>query len=135
MNELNFTTPTAEGEYRAKQAKTKLPISNNFKKQKVQEQQPAEVIIEEPVSIQVDNPAQTAQAEISKNKRKNSNRRNKFNKNKEIIETIETVETAETVIKPEEEIKPVLEVADLDTAEKPKKRRTRRTKKSEAKVE
>ncbi len=135
MNELNFTTPTAEGEYRAKQAKTKLPISNNFKKQKVQEQQPAEVIIEEPVSVQVDNPAQTAQAEISKNKRKNSNRRNKFNKNKEIIETIETVETAETVIKPEEEIKPVLEVADLDTAEKPKKRRTRRTKKSEAKVE
>ena len=135
MNELNFTTPTAEGEYRAKQAKTKLPISNNFKKQKVQEQQPAEVIIEEPVSVQIDNPAQTAQAEISKNKRKNSNRRNKFNKNKEIIETIETVETAETVIKPEEEIKPVLEVADLDTAEKPKKRRTRRTKKSEAKVE
>ena len=35
MNEFNFATPAAEGEYRAKQAKNKLPISNNnFKKNK-----------------------------------------------------------------------------------------------------
>lgn len=31
MNEFNFATPTAEGEYRAKAAKMKLPV-NNFKK-------------------------------------------------------------------------------------------------------
>ncbi len=143
MNEFNFSTPTAEGEYRAKQAKTKLPISNNFKKNKPQEAavEVVEEEIKQPVQVEVDNPSQTAQIENEKrdNKRKN-NRRNKFNKNKENIET--EIKTAETVLKPNEEIKPVIEETVTEEPlqeEKPKKRRTStrkaRTKKSEAKVE
>ena len=143
MNEFNFSTPTAEGEYRAKQAKTKLPISNNFKKNKPQEAavEVVEEEIKQPVQVEVENPSQTAQIESEKrdNKRKN-NRRNKFNKNKENIET--EIKTAETVLKPNEEIKPVIEETVTEEPlqeEKTKKRRTStrkaRTKKSEAKVE
>jgi len=91
MNELNFATPTAEGEYRAKQAKTKLPVSNNnFKKNKNNKPQETveEQVVEQiqaPVEIQVENPAQVAQQNENQkrdNKRNKNNRRNKFNKNK-----------------------------------------------------
>ncbi len=118
MNELNFSTPTAEGEYRAKQAKTKLPISNNFKKNKnnnkVQENV-AEPVVEQTqpaVQVEVENPAQVAQNETAKrdNKRKNNRKNNKFNKNKEVVEN--TTPTAETVLKPNEEIKPVVEISE-----------------------
>lgn len=117
MNELNFSTPTAEGEYRAKQAKTKLPISNNFKKNKnnnkVQENI-AEPVVEQTqsaVQVEVENPAQVAQNETAKrdNKRKNNRKNNKF-KNKEVVEN--TTPTAETVLKPNEEIKPVIEISE-----------------------
>lgn len=118
MNELNFSTPTAEGEYRAKQAKTKLPISNNFKKNKnnnkVQENvsEPAVEQTQPAVQVEVENPAQVAQNETTKrdNKRKNNRRNNKFNKNKEVVEN--TTPTAETVLKPNEEIKPVVEISE-----------------------
>ncbi len=157
MNEFNFSTPTAEGEYRAKQAKTKLPISNNFKKNKNNKPQEvqAEAAVDEqpqnnqPVEIEVENPAQVAQNnENAKrdNKRKNNRRNNKFNKNKETVEN--EIPTAETVLKPNEEIKPVIEEKPAEpeqTAqepvqeEKPKRKRTTtrkpRAKKSEAKVE
>ena len=157
MNEFNFSTPTAEGEYRAKQAKTKLPISNNFKKNKnnkPQEVQAEAAVAEQPqnnqpVEIEVENPAQVAQNnENAKrdNKRKNNRRNNKFNKNKETVEN--EIPTAETVLKPNEEIKPVIEEKPAEpeqTAqepvkeEKPKRKRTTtrkpRAKKSEAKVE
>ena len=157
MNEFNFSTPTAEGEYRAKQAKTKLPISNNFKKNKnnkPQEVQAEAAVVEQPqnnqpVEIEVENPAQVAQNnENAKrdNKRKNNRRNNKFNKNKETVEN--EIPTAETVLKPNEEIKPVIEEKPAEpeqTAqepvqeEKPKRKRTTtrkpRAKKSEAKVE
>ena len=157
MNEFNFSTPAAEGEYRAKQAKTKLPVSNNnFKKNKnnkpqenvveVQEQQPQTT-----PQIEVENPSQVAQNENAKRdtKRKNNKRNNKFNKNKETAEN--EIQTAETVIKPNEEIKPIIEVKETEPEqasetpveevkeEKPKRKRatTRkpRAKKSEAKVE
>ncbi len=156
MNEFNFATPTAEGEYRAKQAKTKLPVSNSFKKNKNNKPQEAEPAVEQqqaPVQIEVENPSQTAQNnENSKrdNKRKN-NKRGKFNKNKE-LQAENEVQTAETLIKPNEEIKPVLEAAEqalveisepvdekTQKEEKPKRKRTAarkpRAKKSEAKVE
>ena len=156
MNEFNFATPTAEGEYRAKQAKTKLPVSNSFKKNKNNKPQEAEPAVEQqqaPVQIEVENPSQTAQNnENSKrdNKRKN-NKRGKFNKNKE-LQAENEVQTAETLIKPNEEIKPVVEVAEPapgessapaeekpQKEEKPKRKRTAarkpRAKKSEAKVE
>ncbi len=155
MNEFNFSTPTAEGEYRAKQAKTKLPISNNFKKKnnKSQEVQPEITPAEQPqnnqpVEIEVENPAQVAN-ENSKRDSKRKNNRKKFSKNKENTET--EIQTAETVLKPNEEIKPVIETpealpeehqevaAEPAKTEKTKRKRTTtrkpRAKKSEAKVE
>ena len=150
MNEFNFSTPTAEGEYRAKQAKTKLPISNNFKKKnnKPQEVQAEAAVVEQPqnnqpVEIEVENPAQVAQENVKRdNKRKNN--RKKFNKKT----TENEIPTAETVLKPNEEIKPVVteekpvetEPAEKEAVkeEKPKRKRSTtrkpRTKKSEAKV-
>ncbi len=131
--DFNFATPTAEGEYRAKAAKLKLPV-NNFKKnnnnknrnqnpqtqpqqqqegQNIQEQQPAQP------SIEVENPAQTALQEVEKreNNKKQRNKRKKFDRqereiNNEIqaeIKASEEFPTAETVLKPAEEIKPVIE--------------------------
>ena len=150
MNEFNFSTPTAEGEYRAKQAKTKLPISNNFKKKnnKPQEVQAEAAVVEQPqnnqpVEIEVENPAQVAQ-ENAKRDNKRKNNRKKFNKKT----TENEIPTAETVLKPNEEIKPVIEEKPVETEpaenetvkdEKPKRKRTAtrkpRAKKSEAKVE
>ena len=151
MNEFNFSTPTAEGEYRAKQAKTKLPISNNFKKKnnKPQEVQAEATVVEQPqnnqpVEIEVENPAQVAQ-ENAKRDNKRKNNRKKFNKKT----TENEIPTAETVLKPNEEIKPVVteekpvetEPAEKEAVkdEKTKRKRTTtrkpRAKKSEAKVE
>ncbi len=156
MNEFNFSTPTAEGEYHAKQAKTKLPISNNFKKNKnskIQDAQadqaPSEQVQNTVVEIEVENPSKTAQNnENAKrdNKRKNSRRNNKFTKNKPTFGN--EISTAQTVLSPNEEIKPVVEKPTVETEqvpseptkeEKTKRKRTTtkktRAKKSEAKVE
>ena len=130
MVDFNFATPTAEGEYRAKAAKLKLPV-NNFKKNannnknknnQQQNQLLAEVVeTVQPVAIEVENPAQNAVQEVEKrenNKKQRNNRRNKkFNReerdvNVEIQQEIkekQEIPTAETVIKPLEEIKPVIE--------------------------
>ncbi|MBR5555943.1 Rne/Rng family ribonuclease [bacterium] len=130
MVDFNFATPTAEGEYRAKAAKLKLPV-NNFKKNannnknknnQQQNQLPVDVVeTVQPVAIEVENPAQNAVQEVEKrenNKKQRNNRRNKkFNReerdvNVEIQQEIkekQEIPTAETVIKPLEEIKPVIE--------------------------
>ena len=132
MIDFNFATPTAEGEYRAKAAKLKLPV-NNFKKNnnnnnnknknnQPQNQQQVEVLeTVQPVAIEVENPAQNAVQEVEKrenNKKQRNNKRNKkFNREErelngelqvEIKENPE-IPTADTVIKPLEEIKPVIE--------------------------
>ena len=132
MIDFNFATPTAEGEYRAKAAKLKLPV-NNFKKNnnnnnnknknnQPQNQQQVEVLeTVQPVAIEVENPAQNAVQEVEKrenNKKQRNNKRNKkFNREErelngelqvEIKENLD-IPTADTVIKPLEEIKPVIE--------------------------
>lgn len=127
MNEFNFATPTAEGEYRAKAAKMKLPV-NNFKKNKNNNknqnqpapQQETPVIeqqeVQQQIEIEVENPSTVAVQETEKrdNKKKRGNRKSKFEKKQETQENTEqiteTIETAETVLKPNEEIKPVIEV-------------------------
>lgn len=133
MNEFNFATPTAEGEYRAKAAKLKLPV-NNFKKnnnnnnnnnkpnknQQQPQQQEQTQELQQPVSIEVENPAQTAVQEVEKreNNKKQKNKRKKFDRqereiNNEIqaeIKSNEDIQTADTIIKPLEEIKPVLDI-------------------------
>ncbi len=131
--DFNFATPTAEGEYRAKAAKLKLPV-NNFKKnknnnnnnnrnqqQQAQNQQPQEVVeTAAPVAIEVENPSQNAVQDVERrenNRKQRNNRRKKFDRqerdlNAEIqteIKQSEEIPTAETVIKPMEEIKPVIE--------------------------
>lgn len=127
MNEFNFSTPTAEGEYRAKAAKMKLPV-NNFKKNKNKNNnnnnQPApqqdnpvaeQPEIQQTPEIDVENPSAVAVQETEKRdtRKKRGNRKNKFEKKSE-TENVSTttsaeVETAQTVLKPNEEIKPTIE--------------------------
>ena len=144
MNEFNFATPTAEGEYRAKAAKMKLPVNNNFKKNNKKDKnlnQPAletpvvEEIQQQPVEIETENPSTTAIQETEKreSKRKRGGRKNKFEKKTEPEIQEPSIETAETVLKPNEEIQPVFEVEaaqntqeqaqETSTEEKPKKTR------------
>ncbi len=130
MNEFNFASPTAEGEYRAKAAKMKLPV-NNFKKNKNKNNnnQPApqqENQIEEQIEtqqipeIEVENPSTVAVQETEKRdtRKKRGSRKNKFEKKTE-PETLKetTIETAETVLKPNEEIKPTIEPDAKKSAE------------------
>lgn len=127
MNEFNFATPTAEGEYRAKAAKLKLPV-NNFKKnnknnnKQNEKPQTEEVLTEQiptPVptpEIQVENPSVVAEKEVEKiekeTTKKRRGRKTRFDKDKnaEKVETplvvTEEVQTAGTVLKAGEEIKP-----------------------------
>lgn len=142
MNEFNFSTPTAEGEYRAKAAKMKLPV-NNFKKNKnnnknqnqpapQQEPQVEEIQEIQQPEIEVENPSTIASQETEKreNKKKRGGRKNKFEKKAQEQQEIiveQTVETAETVLKPNEEIKPIIEP---DASEK-----TEPVEKEEPKVE
>lgn len=127
MNEFNFATPTAEGEYRAKAAKLKLPV-NNFKKNnknnnKQNEKPQAEEVLTEQIptpvptpEIQVENPSLVAEKEVEKiekeTTKKRRGRKTRFDKDKnaEKVETplvvTEEVQTAGTVLKAGEEIKP-----------------------------
>lgn len=136
MNEFNFATPTAEGEYRAKAAKMKLPV-NNFKKNNKNnknnnQNQPApqqEVVEEQQVQqtpiVEVENPSTVATQETEKreNKRKRGGRKSKFEKKQEAPQEVneQVVETAETVLKPNEEIKPVIEQEAAEKTEKVEK--------------
>ena len=124
MNEMNFATPTAEGEYRAKAAKLKLPVANFKKNNKNNKQttkpQEEEVLTEQiqtpPMpEIQVENPSAVAVQEIAPTEnepKKRRGRKSRFEKNKnaEKVETplvvTEDIQTAGTVLKPNEEIKP-----------------------------
>ncbi len=126
MLDFNFATPTAEGEYRAKAAKLKLPMTNykkggkNDSQSKAEETQELEVKPLESMqaaSIEVENPSVVAAAQDSdkRNNRKRGGRRNKFEKPQgDKVETplvvTEDVQTAQTVLKPNEEIKP--EISD-----------------------
>ena len=117
MNEFNFATPLAEGEYRAKQAKTKLPISTfkkNNKNNKPQEQvqpqvQELEPQTEQVVTVEIENPSANAQeASAKRDKKRKQNR--KFNKKINVEDIAENdVKTAESVLKPNEELAPTIE--------------------------
>lgn len=120
VEDFKFASPTAEGEYRAKAAKMKLPISgfkkNNNNKNKQnnnnnQQPQPQQQEMEQaqPIEMTNENPSVMAQEETKKrndNKKPKSTKRN-FNK-KQLNENSE-VKTAQTMITAEDEIKPVIE--------------------------
>ena len=132
--DFNFATPTAEGEYRAKAAKLKLPVNNNnnYKKNNnnrqnnrpQQEEAPIEKI-EQPQTpeIQVENPSVVAAQETEKTEKKQQRktRKTRFDK-KAKAEQVETplavtdeIQTAETVMKVNEEIKPEIAEEVLET--------------------
>ena len=127
MVEFNFATPTAEGEYRAKAAKLKLPM-NSFKKNnnnnknnnqpKPQLEDNTQTQTEQPieqtsVSVDIENPSVVAVQETVKKEssRKKGGRKNRFEKPQgDKVETplvvTEDVQTAQTVLKVNEEIRP-----------------------------
>ena len=133
--DFNFATPVAEGEYRAKAAKIKLPTgafkknkfnnknNNNQTQQNAVEQEQQEV---KPVTIETE-PSVTATEETIK---KENNKRNKrrFDKNKK---RQEQVSAPEDTVKSEEVVPEVTEQPQEQT-EKPAKR-TRRTSKKAVK--
>ncbi len=137
--EFNFATPTAEGEYRAKAAKTKLPISNfNKKNNKFNknnnnqpQQQESEPVQEQPQKIAIETePSAVAAEEIVKkenNRRNKNNRKNKFKApQEEPVQTTEEV-TVET---------PTVEEPAPTVVEEPKiKGKSRKRKTSAKKVE
>ena len=107
MVEFNFATPTAEGEYRAKAAKLKLPTGsfkknnnkfNNNKPQQVQSEGEAmQEAISKPV-IETEPSAVAAEEIIKKENNKRKNRKNKFDKNKQQSEVVENAK--EPVVEP-----------------------------------
>ncbi len=115
--DFNFATPVAEGEYRAKAAKIKLPSGafkknnkfNKNNKQQAQNPQPEETetteAIEKP-SIDT-NPAAVATEETTKKENNKRNRKGRFNKNeKPKTEEVQISEVQEQVTEaPKEEKK------------------------------
>ena len=142
MVDFNFATPTAEGEYRAKAAKLKLPM-NNFKKNNAKQQKPqSEAAPNQEVqtenkptfSVDVQNPSIEASIDSKKHDNKRKNRKNKFEKPqgdkvKTPLVVTEDVQTAQTVLKVKEEIKPEI----VEGNENTQKTRTKGKKKSEPK--
>ncbi|MGN0031466.1 MAG: Rne/Rng family ribonuclease [Candidatus Gastranaerophilaceae bacterium] len=145
MVEFNFATPTAEGEYRAKAAKLKLPTGNFKKNNKFNKNQPQSQVTEpaeqeQPQKISIETePSAVAAEEIVKkeNKRRNNRRKRPANaetapQNEEIKVSQENVETPEKV-----EVSEPVAVELVETAEEPKikgKSRKRKTKKPEAEL-
>ncbi|MCD8378484.1 MAG: Rne/Rng family ribonuclease [Candidatus Gastranaerophilales bacterium] len=136
MEDIKYASPTAEGEYRAKAAKMKLPLSgfkknNNQKfgnKTRKENNEPQNDELNETrqeieISVQVDNPSTVVQEEneiLEQNKKSNkNNRRSKFNKNKvkELIKNSEITETSEVVLPQNPEIE--LEIEPKPVEEKP----------------
>lgn len=93
MVEFSFATPTAEGEYRAKAAKLKMPTgnykknnNNKFNKDNNNtQQQPQETVQEQvqKVVIETEPSAVVAEEVAKKENNRRKNRRNKFEKNKQ----------------------------------------------------
>ena len=139
MIDFNFATPTAEGEYRAKAAKLKLPTgnfkknnNNKFNKNNQQQNQPAaENIQEQPQKVVIETePSAAAAEEIVKkeNNRRKNNRRNKFDKNKQqsneaAVETPVEQTTVENIQQPtevtEQQTTVIAEVQEAPAIEEP----------------
>lgn len=146
MNEFNFATPTAEAEMKAKVAKAKMPIatftkkSNNNKNNNQQQNRQQEAPAVENVEIVETTVAVEEVANVEENNfdRKNKkNRRNKFNKrNKNNRFPAENTAETETAVEApvaeqvEEQIVPETVVVPEAVVEEPKKKSTKRTRKS-----
>lgn len=138
MVDFNFATPTAEGEYRAKAAKLKLP-TGNFKKNnnkfnnKNTQQQPqvqeTEQEQQQRIAIETE-PSTVAAEEIVK--KENNRRRN--NRKKSAAKNIEQPLPAEDTVTPVEVSPALVAAVEEQPVEEPKikgKSRKRKTKKTE----
>ncbi len=114
IEDFKFASPTAEGEYRAKAAKMKLPISgfkkNNNNKKQNNNQQPQQELMEQSQPIEVINeqPSNVAQEETQKRENKKGRKQNKRNLDKKQLNEDSNVRLAETMITKEDEIKPII---------------------------
>ena len=135
--DFNFATPVAEGEYRAKAAKIKLPTgafkknkfnnknNNNQPQQNIDEQEQQEI---KPVTIETEPSAAATEETIKKENNKRNKRR--FDKNKKRQEQVSAPEdTAKS-----EDVVPEVTEQPQEPTEKPAKR-TRRTSKKAVKEE
>ena len=119
MVEFNFATPTAEGEYRAKAAKVKLPTgafkkNNKFNKNnQPQDKTPEVQEYEMPQRISIETePSAAAAEEIEKKENiKRQNKKKKFNKNEKVNKPEQTEEVQVTV-PAEPAAEPVIEVVE-----------------------
>ena len=154
MEDIKFASATSEGEYRAKAAKLKLPVSNRknnkfnkFNNQnKPEEVAPIETPVQEEKLEQTSNPSVEAQEAVNeikqeKETRKKNSRKPKFDKRK-VKEEVSSPDLAQTVITEGAEIEPVIpapaeqeevkakapeeSTVEETIEEKPKKTRSRR---------
>ena len=149
MIEFNFATPTAEGEYRAKAAKLKMPASsfkkNNNNKYNNTNQQPQEAVQEQPQKPAIETePSTVAAEEIVKkeNNKRNKNRKNRYDKNKQQENTEQQSESAENTqitsevqsVEPQKQEVPAAEesVPEPKIKGKSRKRKTKKTAESPA---
>ena len=123
MNEFNFATPTAEGEYRAKAAKVKMPAgnfkkNNKFNNKNNNQQVQAEPVQEQPqkIAIETEPSAVVAEEVVKKeNNRRKNNRRgankgvNKDNDSTSPVEEITPVVEVPVAVEAVEEVTPVEE--------------------------
>lgn len=118
--DFNFATPVAEGEYRAKQAKVKLPtgaFKKNNKFNKNNKQQNAQIeesvaeteLTEETIEKHTieTTPSTVASEEATKKENNKRNRKNRFNKNQKAEEAVAEPVTEAPTEAPNEEKKPV----------------------------
>ena len=146
MVEFNFATPTAEGEYRAKAAKLKLPTgnfkkNNNNKFNNKNQQQEQAPVQEQPQKVVIETePSVVAAEEVTRkeNNKRNKNRKNKFDKKNRQNEVQDVVE--EVIVAPVEVVEEVVAEPVEVSPEEPKikgksRKRKATTKKAEVVVE
>lgn len=143
MEDIKWASPVAEGEYRAKSAKMKLPLSgfkknNNNQKQnnRNKDSKPANNQVNEveenldmqpkdmEISVTVENPSMVVTEEteiLEQNKKTRGNKRGRFNKGKvkELIKQEEVTETSENVLPQNAEIELDIEPKQVEVEEKP----------------
>ena len=145
MIEFNFATPTAEGEYRAKAAKLKLPTgnfkkNNKFNKNQTQPQVTENTEQEQPQKIVIETePSAVAAEEIVKKENKRRNNRRKRPANSETAPQNEEIKILqENAENPEKaEVSDPIAVETVETTEEPKikgKSRKRKTKNTETEL-
>ena len=125
--DFNFATPVAEGEYRAKAAKVKLPSgafkkNNKFNKNnRPQEEDTSVETIEETIEKPIvdTEPAVVASEETTRKENNRRNRKNRFNKNNKSQTEEAPVETVEAEVQTE-----VPTETPKEEKKKPARRRT-----------